>query len=57
MSQCSECVFTGIISLVKRINQDNEPIILSLLEHHLSLHTEDFDYAINEILKENVNEK
>lgn len=57
MSQCSECVFTGINNLINSLTQDNEPIILSLLEHHLSLHTEDFDCAINEILKENVNEK
>lgn len=57
MSQCSDCVFTGINNLIDRLNSDNESLILSLLEHHLSLHTEDCDCAINEILKEDVNER
>lgn len=57
MSQCSECVLTGISNLVNHLNSENQSLILSLLEHHLSLHTEDCDCAINEILKEDVNEK
>jgi hypothetical protein len=50
MCQYSECFLLSIKSILDNLNEHNEALILSLLEHHINLHKEELDYAINDAI-------
>lgn len=52
MSQCAESVLLSIYQLLSNLSPTNYSLVLSLLEHHLDLHSEDINCAITEIINE-----
>lgn len=52
MSQCSECVFRGIATLLSHKETVSESLLLELLELHCVIHKDDLNCALNEFFRE-----